>query len=193
MTRWRVYISPNSNFTHHPSSPAVCKCVTGSRARDIFWYLRSSWICFTGNSLPASALWRVHYNSSFPPFGSMAHAQLCPICFQSQFPPAHFYPRPVTSNLKTGELVPPIFNFLKPDRVEDIGGRDATVFRRRVIKRRVFKLSPHKWKQVKMNLGSKCLIDSRRIILIIKFSRNFGPIFRRGRGMEEMEIDGQIE
>lgn len=167
-------------------------------SRDIFWYLRSSWICFTGNSLPASALWRV-LQRSFPP---SARCAALSNLFSKSISPCSFLLSPRNEqfeNRRTCSFVEPIFNFLKLDRVEDIGGGTCNDISMRVIKRRVFKhTNENKFEnEFGFEMFDRGSINSRRIILI-KFLRNFGAeedfSKRKGNGRRWKSTGvGQIE
>lgn len=167
-------------------------------SRDIFWYLRSSWICFTGNSLPASALWRV-LQRSFPP---SARCAALSNLFSKSISPCSFLLSPRNEqfeNRRTCSFVEPIFNFLKLDRVEDIGGGTCNDISTRVIKRRVFKhTNENKFEnEFGFEMFDRGSINSRRIILI-KFLRNFGAeedfSKRKGNGRRWKSTGvGQIE
>lgn len=168
-------------------------------SRDIFWYLRSSWICFTGNSLPASALWRV-LQRSFPP---SARCAALSNLFSKSISPCSFLLSPRNEqfeNRRTCSFVEPIFNFLKLDRVEDIGGGTCNDISTRVIKRRVFKhTNENKFENEfgfeMFDRGSFRAINS---IILIKFLRNFGAeedfSKRKGNGRRWKSTGvGQIE
>lgn len=165
-------------------------------SRDIFWYLRSSWICFTGNSLPASALWRV-LQRSFPP---SARCAALSNLFSKSISPCSFLLSPRNEqfeNRRTCSFVEPIFNFLKLDRVEDIGGGTCNDISTRVIKRRVFKhTNENKFEnEFGFEMFDRGSINS---IILIKFLRNFGAeedfSKRKGNGRRWKSTGvGQIE
>lgn len=162
-------------------------------SRDIFWYLRSSWICFTGNSLPASALWRV-LQRSFPP---SARCAALSNLFSKSISPCSFLLSPRNEqfeNRRTCSFVEPIFNFLKLDRVEDIGGGTCNDISTCVIKRRVFKhTNENKWKWIWVrNVWSRIVSRDKfdNINKVFKKFRSGGGFFEAKRKLEEVEIDG---
>lgn len=168
------------------------------RARDIFWYLRSSWICFTGKLVTG---FRIMTSGVLLPHSCALHASP-PLPFSPRIrlhwlrrPRAGRLSNPFSKSISPHSFLPgrrrneqfenrwtrssePIFNFLHP---EDIGGRlqrDDYVFRRVLL---TCIVSP-RVRRRGWNIARGEPIRRRAVILISfkKFRRSKGRRKRKG-------------